>query len=233
MGDLLDGLVAALPPAVRDSLVARAEGIPLFAVETVRSLIDRDLVVPRGGRYVLADPAALDLDAVAAPASLQALIAARLDALSAPQRRVVDRGCILGQTFPRESIEALCPDVTDLDDVVRELVRLPDPARRGRALQQRARASAVRAVRGATGGLRHAVAPGSQGGARRGRRYLGLAEDGAGAIAPVIAQHYLDAVDAVPEDPDVAELTRLAIGSCAGPRTGRRRWPRPARPPTT
>ena len=96
----------------------------VFAVETVRSLIDRDIVVPRGGRYVLADPATLDLDAVGAPASLQALIAARLDALSAPQRRVVDRGCILGQTFSRESIEAMCPDVTDLDDVVRELVRL-------------------------------------------------------------------------------------------------------------
>jgi class 3 adenylate cyclase len=124
MGDLLDGLVADLPAGVRDTLVARAEGIPLFAVETVRSLIDRDLVVPRGGRYVLADPAALDLDAIAAPASLQALIAARLDALTGPQRRVVDRGCILGQTFPRESIEVLCPDVTDLDGVVRELVRL-------------------------------------------------------------------------------------------------------------
>ena len=38
------------------ALVERAEGIPLFAVETVRSLIDRDLVVPRGGQYVLADP---------------------------------------------------------------------------------------------------------------------------------------------------------------------------------
>ena len=36
-------------------LVERAEGVPLFAVETVRSLIDRDLVVPRGGQYVLAD----------------------------------------------------------------------------------------------------------------------------------------------------------------------------------
>ena len=42
-------------------LVERAEGIPLFAVETVRSLIDRDLVVPRGGQYVLADPDGLDL----------------------------------------------------------------------------------------------------------------------------------------------------------------------------
>jgi len=211
MGDLLDGLVAALPAAVRHSLVARAEGIPLFAVETVRSLIDRDLVVPRGGRYVLADPSALDLDTLAAPASLQALIAARLDALSDPQRRVVDRGCIMGQTFPRESIEVLCPDVTHLDDVVRELVRLQIlRVEDGRFSNERGHLlfvqSAVRQV--AYGRL-----------SRRDRKashvevahYLGMAEDGAGAIAPVIAQHYLDAVDAVPEDPDVAELTRLAI----------------------
>ena len=211
MGDLIDGLVAALPPAVRDSLVTRAEGIPLYAVETVRSLIDRDLVVPRGGRYVLADPSALDLDSVAAPASLQALIAARLDALSVPQRNVVDRGCILGQTFSRESLDALCPDVTDLDDVVRELVRLQilrvEDSRfsneRGHLVFVQ---SAVRQVAYGTLSRRDRKAAHVQV-----ARYLALGEDGAGAIAPVIAQHYLDAVDAVPEDPDVTELTRLAI----------------------
>jgi hypothetical protein len=211
MGDLLDGLVATLPATVRDSLVARAEGIPLFAVETVRSLIDRDLVVPRGGRYVLADPSALDLDAVAAPASLQALISARLDALTPSQRRVVDRGCILGLTFSRDSIETLCPEVKDIDGVVGELVRLQilrvDDNRfsneRGHLLFVQ---SAVRQV--AYGTL-----------SRRDRKaahvevaqYLALGEDEGGAIAPVIAQHYLDAVDAVPDDPDVAELTRLAV----------------------
>jgi class 3 adenylate cyclase/tetratricopeptide (TPR) repeat protein len=211
MGDLLDGLVAALPPSVRDSLVMRADGIPLYAVETVRSLIDRDLVVPRGGRYVLADPSALDLDSVAAPASLQALIAARLDALSVPQRRVVDRGCILGQTFSRESLEALCTDVTDLDDVVSELVRLQilrvEDSRfsneRGHLVFVQ---SAVRQVAYSTLSRRDRKAAHVQV-----ARYLALGEDGAGAIAPVIAQHYLDAVDAVPEDPDVTELTRLAI----------------------
>ena len=62
MAPLLSGLVVGLPEDVRASLVARSEGVPLFAVETVRSLIDKDLVVPRGGQYVLADPDALDLD---------------------------------------------------------------------------------------------------------------------------------------------------------------------------
>ncbi len=55
MANLVDGLVAGLPAASRAALVDRAEGIPLFAVETVRALIDRDLVVPRDGRYVPAE----------------------------------------------------------------------------------------------------------------------------------------------------------------------------------
>ena len=53
MGELVDGLVLGLPEPARAALVSRAEGIPLFAVETVRGLIDQDLVIPRGGRYVL------------------------------------------------------------------------------------------------------------------------------------------------------------------------------------
>jgi predicted ATPase len=78
MSALVDGLVDGLSPALRDSLVARSEGIPLYAVETVRSLIDRDVVVPQGGRYVLAAGAETDLGD-SAPTSLHTLIAARLD----------------------------------------------------------------------------------------------------------------------------------------------------------
>ena len=79
--------------------MSRAEGIPTYAVETVRALIDRDLVVPRGGAYVLADPDALDLDTIGAPASLQALISARLDRLDprrAPRGRPGERRRRLG-----------------------------------------------------------------------------------------------------------------------------------------
>jgi predicted NAD/FAD-binding protein len=42
-----------------DSLVRRAEGVPLFAVETVRALIDRDMVIAREGQYVPAPGATL------------------------------------------------------------------------------------------------------------------------------------------------------------------------------
>src|SRR3984957_17848966 len=43
---LVDALVPAMPPAARSKITRQAQGIPLFAVETVRSLIDRDIVHP-------------------------------------------------------------------------------------------------------------------------------------------------------------------------------------------
>ena len=46
MAALVDGLVAGLPAACATGLVERAEGVPLYAVETVRSLIDRDSWCP-------------------------------------------------------------------------------------------------------------------------------------------------------------------------------------------
>jgi class 3 adenylate cyclase/tetratricopeptide (TPR) repeat protein len=209
---LLDGLVAGLPDAVRQLLVERAEGIPLFAVETVRSLIDRDLVVPRGGQYVLADPDALDLDAVGAPASLQALIAARLDTLTGPQRRLVDRASVLGESFSRAEIGALCPDISDVEQVLEGLVRLQILAHESRRFsaefgQFQFVQSVVRQV--AHGSL-----------SRRDRKATHLAvvevleRSGERVVeeAPIVAQHLLDAVAAAPGDPDAAELTARAIG---------------------
>lgn len=58
MAQLADGLVVGLTDRSRAALVRRAEGIPLFAVETVRALIDRDAVVPRDGVYVHDSPGA-------------------------------------------------------------------------------------------------------------------------------------------------------------------------------
>jgi class 3 adenylate cyclase len=49
MDQLVDALVPGIPPAARAKITAQAQGIPLFAVETVRTLIDRDIVRPTGG----------------------------------------------------------------------------------------------------------------------------------------------------------------------------------------
>ena len=54
--ELLDGLVPGLPAALRGQILARAEGVPLYAVETVRMLLDRGLLVA-GGLRRTASPA--------------------------------------------------------------------------------------------------------------------------------------------------------------------------------
>src|SRR5207248_6427080 len=45
MEELLKGLVPGLPETLRDQILERAEGVPLYAVETMRMLLDRGLVV--------------------------------------------------------------------------------------------------------------------------------------------------------------------------------------------
>ena len=115
--------MAGLPAVPRAALVDRAEGIPLFAVETVRALIDRDLVIPREGRYVPADGADLDLDVIGAPASLQALVAARLDALTPAERKVVTDASVLGVSFTVEGLLALGTGVEDIESVLESLRR--------------------------------------------------------------------------------------------------------------
>ncbi len=66
MAELLAGLVPGLPEALRVQILSRAEGVPLYAVETVRMLLDRGL----GGQVQpgdCAEPAGLGLPDPAAP----------------------------------------------------------------------------------------------------------------------------------------------------------------------
>ena len=211
MAALVDGLVADLSPATRTALVRRAEGIPLFAVETVRALIDRDLVIPREGRYVAADSAALDLDAIGAPATLHALVAARLDALTSEEKRVVADAAVLGLTFTREGLLALGtgPDTADraLESLRRREIFSIQTDRFSAELGQfRFVQSVVRQVAYSTMSKRD-----------RKIRHVAAADqllsepDPADDVAALIAQHLLDAVAAAPAtDSDTPALLARA-----------------------
>ena len=169
MGRLLDGLVEGLPDATRSALIERAEGVPLFAVETIRALIDRDAVIPRGGRYVPADGVEVDLDAIGAPASLQALIAARLDALSPEERRVVTDASVLGTAFSRDGVAHLDPDGSDLDAILELAGAQGDHRPDHRPVLGGRGPVPVRPGDGPPGRLRHPVPPGPQAAPPRGR----------------------------------------------------------------
>ena len=103
MEAVLDGLVPGLPESLREQILARAEGVPLYAVETVRMLLDRGLVVEDGPAYrVVGEVASLDV-----PETLQALVAARLDGLSPDERRLLQDASVLGKTFTSAALAAL------------------------------------------------------------------------------------------------------------------------------
>jgi predicted ATPase len=110
MDQLVDALVPGMPAATRAKITAQAQGIPLFAVETIRSLIDRDIVQPVEGTYRLTG----DVGELAVPDTLHALLAARLDALDPGARRLVADAAVLGSTFPAEALIA----VSGQDEVV-------------------------------------------------------------------------------------------------------------------
>ncbi len=103
MRELLAGLVPGLPAAAVKSIVARADGMPLYAVETVRMLLAEGKLALEDGIY---RPIG-DLASLAVPETLTALIASRLDGLSADERAVVSDAAVLGQSFTLAGLSAV------------------------------------------------------------------------------------------------------------------------------
>jgi len=120
MQDLLLGLVPGLPTGLRDQILARAEGVPLYAVETVRMLLDRGLLVQEGSRYELVG----EVETLEVPETLHALIAARLDGLAPEERRLLGDAAVLGKTFTPQAVAALSGlETARLDELLTGMVR--------------------------------------------------------------------------------------------------------------
>ncbi len=120
MEELLVGLVPGLPVTLRDQILARAEGVPLYAVETVRMLLDRGLLVQEGSSYQLVG----EVDTLEVPETLHALIAARLDGLAPDERRLLGDAAVLGKTFTPQALAALSGlDSDRLEELLTGMVR--------------------------------------------------------------------------------------------------------------
>jgi predicted ATPase len=121
IGQILDNLVTGLPEAARARIVERAEGIPLYAIETVRSLLDRGVLEKGDGESLHLRAELGDLEI---PPGLTALIASRLDSLSPDERQFAKECSVLGSSFPRQAIEAVSDiDPASLDGLLSALVR--------------------------------------------------------------------------------------------------------------
>jgi class 3 adenylate cyclase len=101
-----------VPEELRDRIARAAGGNPLFISEMLAMARERE--------------------DVEVPATLRALLAARLDQLDDPERRVLERGSVEGELFHRGAVQALAPEESQVTArltslVRRELVR-PDRA---------------------------------------------------------------------------------------------------------
>jgi tetratricopeptide (TPR) repeat protein len=209
MDQVVDALVPGMPDPARAAVTAQAQGNPLFAVETVRSLVDRDIVQPVEGIYRLVG----EFGELAVPDSLHGLLAARLDALDPGVRRLLTDAAVLGTTFPAEALIAVSGEEEPavraaLDELVhREVLTVSaDPLSPERGsygfAQQMLRQVAYDTLSRRDRKARHLKVA----------AHLRVAFPGDGEeIADVIARHYLDALDAIPEDPDNDKIRRQAI----------------------
>jgi class 3 adenylate cyclase len=110
-----------LGPVAAERVITASGGNPLFVEELLRMLIDEQVLVREGsaGWRVAKDPAGLPL-----PASISALLAARLDRLPAAERLVLERAAVIGEAFTTRSLEALVGDrERELQQLLLELER--------------------------------------------------------------------------------------------------------------
>ncbi|CAN5787524.1 hypothetical protein BH18ACT15_BH18ACT15_05710 [soil metagenome] len=204
MEQLMSGLVPGLPREVLGRILDRAEGVPLYAVETVRMLIDRGLLIPEGDEYRPSEP----IEALDVPETLHALIAARLDGLAQEERRLIQDGSVLGKVF---AVPALCAvsgrREEELRSILAALVR-----KEVLSLQADPR-SPERGHFGFLQDLVRRVAYETLSKRERRERHLAAAawlesddtsdED---ELVEVVAAHYLDAYREAPDAPDADEI---------------------------
>ena len=98
-----EGLLGSAQPAVRARLATASGGNPLFVEELVAMLVDEGALLLEDGVCTLQG----DLDALALPASLHALLGARLDRLEPEARAALERGSIEGEVFHRGAVVEL------------------------------------------------------------------------------------------------------------------------------
>jgi class 3 adenylate cyclase len=213
MREMLVGLAPGLPEETLVAIVERSEGIPLYAVETVRMLIDRGQIAEERGEYRLTESVAR----LAVPETLHALIAARLDANDPADRALLSDASVLGHAFSPAALEGLTGESwatlePRLDRLVRRelLIREDDPRspERGqfRFIQALIRDVAYETLAKRDRRTRHLAAA---------RYYESLGDD---ELAGVQASHYLEAYRQSPSGPEadaVAAQARIALRAAA------------------
>jgi predicted ATPase/class 3 adenylate cyclase len=104
-GELLHALLGddpSLPPLTR-VLIERTEGNPFFLEESVRTLVETGALIGGRGAYRLGGPAAV----IQVPATVQAVLAARIDRLPPEEKRLLQTCAVIGKDVPDAVLQAV------------------------------------------------------------------------------------------------------------------------------
>jgi class 3 adenylate cyclase/tetratricopeptide (TPR) repeat protein len=208
---LLAGLLeqAALSAKLQSLVLGRAEGNPLYTQEYVRMLHDRGFLVRSDDAWQLAERGPIPM-----PESIQALIAARLDALGPDEKRLAQDAAVVGKVFWRGALAGLgTRERPALDEDLRALEQ--------REFVRRERSSAVENDTQYTflHQLVRDVAYGQIPRAARAEKHRLAAEwieslsaDRTEDVAEMLAHHYLEALElARAAELDASDLRRPAL----------------------
>ena len=104
-GELLQALLGddVKLQALKRLLIQRTEGNPFFLEESVRTLVETKALVGERGNYRLAGP----IEGTKMPATVQAVLAARIDRLPPEEKRLLQSAAIIGKDVPFPLLQAI------------------------------------------------------------------------------------------------------------------------------
>jgi tetratricopeptide (TPR) repeat protein len=94
--------------ALKEALIARTEGNPLFLEETVRTLVESNVLGGKAGEY----RTSFSIEQIEIPPSVQAVLAARIDRLKPSEKHVLQSAAVVGTDVPL----ALLREIVNLRD---------------------------------------------------------------------------------------------------------------------
>ena len=112
--------VDSLPPELRDLVLEKAEGVPLFVEELTSSLVEQGALTRHGGTWRLGVAA----EQLRVPDTLQGIILARLDRLEDPLKRVLQIASVVGSVLPYSVLAKVSGTNGQLTTRLRDLQRL-------------------------------------------------------------------------------------------------------------
>jgi class 3 adenylate cyclase/predicted ATPase len=106
--ELLEALLGdeANLQSLKELLIRGTEGNPFFLEESVRTLVETKVLEGARGAYRLVKP----IDSIQVPATVQAVLAARIDRLPQREKRVLQSAAIIGKDVPLPLLQAIAEE---------------------------------------------------------------------------------------------------------------------------